>query len=265
MHSAAAFSSTLHSKRPLTHHRSTSPGPSRAAGHTTLAPQVARAIQQINIFLDEELRVLSTQCETPLAGSQQRLSVFQTAARMLQPAVHPTVGDLFGKILHEYDMCLKAIEQETSKESLLRERKKIEEHYHVHYTEVAKAKERDLQQRKEEFQSTESQMISNFRKLENQVMTLREENKQLRKEKLEEHDRMLAMSQAVTESRLAMQRAELAHKEMDIECRKIRAAEKQNFDLLQDHADMMKLLKKNAIPFDARCKFAIDALLGSVK
>jgi hypothetical protein len=238
---------------------------SRADDTKDLPPGVAKALDSIDAYLDEELRILATQCETPLQGSYQRLAVFQTANRILTSAVHPRVAALMERITKEYDDYLRALEERTSDSTLIRERKKIEEHYRVHYTEVANAKEEDLQKRKKEFQSAETQLIANYKKIENLLATVKEDNEKLRKAQLEDHERMLSMAQSVTESRLAMQRAELAHKEMEIEMRKIRSAEKQNFDLLQDHTEMYRLLKQHHIAYEPRCKFAIDAILASVR
>jgi hypothetical protein len=246
-------------------HSSVNRSKSRAEETKDLPPGVAKALDSIDAYLDEELRILATQCETPLQGSYQRLAVFQTANRILTSAVHPRVAALMERITKEYDDYLRALEERTSESTLIRERKKIEEHYRVHYTEVANAKEEDLQKRKKEFQSAETQLIANYKKIENLLATVKEDNEKLRKAQLEDHERMLSMAQSVTESRLAMQRAELAHKEMEIEMRKIRSAEKQNFDLLQDHTEMYRLIKQHHIAYEPRCKFAIDALLATVR
>ena len=234
-----------------------SPAPSGAPASSTVYDRTAAEIAK---YIDAEIALLGTREDG--AATQpgvQRLTIFKEAFRMLLPQLVPTVSSTLQRIMREYDKFLVDIERSTVDATQKRERERLEQHYQKHFMEEAQIKEIQLQQREAEFAARESDMRLKLKQLENQLNAVKEDNCVLRAQQNEDTEKYATMAQAVVESRLTAQRADIVMTEMREHQAKRDVLERNQRALLEDATAMYNLLRKNNIPFQSTSKFIFEA------
>ena len=98
-----------------------------------------------------------------------------------------------------------------------------------------------------------------LKQLENQLNAVKEDNRVLRAQQNEDTEKYATMAQAVVESRLTAQRADIVMTEMREHQAKRDVLERNQRALLEDATAMYNLLRKNNIPFQSTSKFIFEA------
>lgn len=218
--------------------------------------------KEIDTFIQNELGMLATHNDGTMEDAgPQRLAVFKSAFRMLLPALPHSLQRHMEGIMSEYDRFLQSLERSVQDNTRMRERQRLEAHYAQHFTEEARMKEAELEKKKRDFEAQQNSMKAKLVNLEKQLVVFQNENRSLKAQQNEDTERYSSMAQAVIESRLAANKAELALIDMKEVYEKVRMVEKNSTDIIQDYGKMLKLIRFNKLNFEPKSTTMVDALL----
>lgn len=195
--------------------------------------------------------------------TQQRLSIFRSAARMLTPQMPSTLQHVLERIIHEFEQTIAAVVASERTNSFEAQRARLEGELRQHYLNQIAEQTAAFEARRMLVGATEHALEQRVKQLENQLSTATEEARRLRRHAADEAERLSQLAQSLVDARYNAQKAELMAAEIQRRFDQVKTTERIYRDLLKDHHEMGQLLKDSKIPFKARVEFSVADLIGA--
>ena len=232
------------------------------------APLEAAAVEALSM-IERELKILlgdkydSERSAAATSYSQQRLSIFRSAARMLSPQMPPTLQHVLDRIVHEFEQTIASVVASERHNSFEAQRARLETELRQHFKEQAAEQEALYDEKRRTIAATENALEQRVKQLENQLTAATDEARRQKRQSAEEAERFSQLAQSLVDARYNAQKAEVMHAEMQKRFDQVKTTERIYRDLLKDHNEMSLLLKDKKIAFKARVEFSVADLLGS--